>query len=274
MTPSPTERAEIAAALAEIACAAGEVLRAHHGGPCAHHLKEDGSPASVADLESEQLILAALAARWPGIPVIAEETCRAVRPAPLFFLVDPLDGTREFLARSPEYAVNIALVAGERPVAAALAAPGLGRVWFAGDTAREAPVVEGRPGADRAVRVRAAPAEGLTALVSGRHGDAATEACLAALPVAGRRGAGSALKFGLVACGEADLYVRCGPTMEWDTAAGDHIVAAAGGAVVTPDGGPIRYGGHGDGYRNGPFAALGDRGLGERIAERIALAAG
>jgi 3'(2'), 5'-bisphosphate nucleotidase len=269
-TISGPERERIAAVLAEIACAAGEVLRRYHRAPCPHALKPDGSPSSAADVEAEDLIVAALAERFPGIPVVAEERAQgggaALRPAETFFLVDPLDGTRDFLAGTPDYSVNIALVAGERPVAAALAAPGLGRVWWAGPETVEAPVVAGRPGAARPVRARPVPEAGLLALGSRRHGDAATALCLAALPVLETRPVGSALKFGLIAAGEADIYVRCGPTMEWDTAAGDHIVAAAGGCVVGSDGGPIRYGRQGPDHRNGPFAALGDPALAARLA--------
>ena len=260
------ERERIAEALAEIACAAGAVLRVHHRSPCPHSLKADGSPSSAADLEAERLILALLAARFPGIPVVAEETRHDARPADLFFLVDPLDGTRDFLAGTPDYSVNIALIAGARPAAAALAAPGLGRVWWAGIAAGEASVVEDRPGPGRPVRARRVPEAGLLALGSRRHGDPETAACLAALPVLETRSAGSALKFGLIAAGEADIYVRCGPTMEWDTAAGDHIVTAAGGRVVVPGGGPIRYGRFEAGYRNGPFAAMGDPALVESLS--------
>jgi len=270
-TISGPERERIAAALAEIACAAGEILRRYHRAPCPHALKPDGTPSSAADVESEDLIVAALAERFPGIAVVAEERAAAapggtLRPAETFFLVDPLDGTRDFLAGTPDYSVNIALVAGERPVAAALAAPGLNRVWWAGTKAVEAPVTAGRPGAGRPVQVRAVPAAGLLALGSRRHGDAETAICLSALPVLETRQVGSALKFGLIAAGEADIYVRCGPTMEWDTAAGDHIVAAAGGCVVVPGGGPIRYGQHGPDHRNGPFAALGDPSLAPCLA--------
>lgn len=268
-TISGPERERIAAALAEIACAAGEILRRYHRGPCPHALKPDGTPWSAADVEAEDLIVAALAERFPGIAVVAEERAArggAAAPAGTFFLVDPLDGTRDFLAGTPDYSVNIALVTGARPVAAALAAPGLARVWWAGTTAVEAPVVAGRPGSGRPVHARPVPEAGLLALGSRRHGDAATETCLAALPVMETRQVGSALKFGLIAAGEADLYVRCGPTMEWDTAAGDHIVAAAGGCVVVPGGGPIRYGQHGPDHRNGPFAALGDPALAPLLA--------
>jgi 3'(2'), 5'-bisphosphate nucleotidase len=265
MTLSETQRDRIAATLAVIACEAGEILRAHHGGDCPHVLKPDGSPSSVADLQAEQLILSALAQACPGIPVVAEETCHNVAPADLFFLVDPLDGTRDFLAGNPEYSVNIGLVEGNRPVAAALAAPGLGRVWYAGTRAFEAPIRAGRPEGGRPVHARPAPAAGLVALVSRRHGDSETEACLAGLPIESRRGAASALKFCLIASGEADIYVRCGPTMEWDTAAGDHVLTAAGGCVVAPTGQPMVYGRHALSYRNGPFAALGDPAYADRL---------
>ncbi|CAO4166454.1 3'(2'),5'-bisphosphate nucleotidase CysQ family protein [Methylorubrum extorquens] len=249
-------RDTIAEQLAGIACEAGRILRGYHGSDCPHVIKPDGSPASLADTRSEELIVAALGRAFPGIPVIAEETSGTAQPAPLFFLVDPLDGTRDFLAGSEQYCVNIGLIQGDRPIAAALAAPGLGRVWAAGTTAREASIREGRPGAFRPVGVRAAPADGLVALVSRLHGDSDTDACLDRLPIAERRVTSSALKFCLIAAGEADLYVRCVPTMEWDTAAGDHVLTMAGGRVVGPDGATITYGHHARFYRNGPFAAL------------------
>lgn len=265
MTLSAQVRDRIATTLAEIACEAGEILRAYHGGDCPHVLKPDGSPASAADLESERLILDALARHWPDIPVIAEESSHDDPPADLFFLVDPLDGTRDFLAGNPEYSVNIGLIEGDRPVAAALAAPGLGRVWCAGVTAFEAAIEDGRPTAPVPIGVRAMPAGGLVALVSSRHGDSETEACLATLPIGERRGAASALKFCLIASGEADIYIRCGPTMEWDTAAGDHVLTRAGGRVVVPSGETITYGHHDLHYRNGPFAALGDPSYADRL---------
>ena len=250
-------RDPLAQRLAGIACEAGRILRGYHGGDCPHVVKPDGSPASLADARSEELIVAALRLSFPGIPVIAEETSCTAPPAPLFFLVDPLDGTRDFLAGHDQYCVNICLVQGDRPVAAALAAPGLGRVWAAGTTAREAAIVKGRPGAFHPVAVREAPADGPVALVSRLHGDSATDACLERLAVGERRVTSSAVKFCLIAAGEADVYVRCAPTMEWDTAAGDHVLTMAGGRVVGPDGGTVTYGHHGRFYRNGPFAALG-----------------
>lgn len=254
---APT-RDRIAASLMEIACRAGEILKKHHGGDCPHVLKPDGSPASEADVESEAFIIAELDRQWPGIPVIAEESSYDHPPAPLFFLVDPLDGTRDFLAGNPEYSVNIGLIAGDRPIAAALAAPGLGRVWGAGANAFEATFAAGRLEARVPIAVRPMPDKGLVALMSSRHGDVETAACLETLRVGATRSAASALKFCLIASGEADIYVRCGPTMEWDTAAGDHILTVAGGCVVAPAGRPMTYGHYTRSYRNGPFAALGD----------------
>ncbi|MFE1599133.1 3'(2'),5'-bisphosphate nucleotidase CysQ [Methylobacterium sp. ID0610] len=263
--PDAAERDAVAAALAEIACAAGVILRRYETGPCSHRVKEDGSPTTDADVAAEDSIVAALRARWPAIPVVAEESAGSCGGAPLFFLVDPLDGTREFLRGSGEYSVNVALIAGGRPVAAALAAPALGRVWSAGARAFQAPIVDGRPGPAVAIAVRPTPRDGMTALVSRLHGNPADEACLAGLPVGHRRPASSALKFGLIAAGDADLYVRSGPTMEWDTAAGDHILTQAGGCVVDPEGRPFRYGRAARHYRNGPFAALGDPAYAGRV---------
>lgn len=255
---SDASRDDVAASLAEIACGAGEILRRYHGGDCPHQLKPDGSPASLADMRSEEFIVAALNRLWPEIPVIAEETSGEAKAAELFFLVDPLDGTRDFLAGVPEYSVNICLIWNDRPIAAALAAPGLGRCWYAGSHALEAPMRDGRLGEPRPISARTPPREGLVALVSRCHGDAETDACLDSLPIVLRRVTSSALKFGLLAAGEADVYVRCVPTMEWDTAAGDHILAVAGGWVVGPDGARLTYGHRGRFYRNGPFAAFGE----------------
>lgn len=258
-------RDRIAGTLTEIASEAGEILKRYHGGDCPHVVKPDGSPASLADHAAESFILAALARTWPEIPVIAEESTYDHPPAARFFLVDPLDGTRDFLAGNREYTVNIALVSGDRPIAAALAAPGLGRVWGAGAHAFECAIVDGRPGVARPIAVRPVPDGGPVALISGRHGDAETTACLAALRLGATRGIASALKFCLIASGEADLYIRCGPTMEWDTAAGDHVLTTAGGCVVVAAGAPMTYGHYTHHYRNGAFAAMGDRGYADRL---------
>lgn len=258
-----TDADAVARLLAAIAVEAGRGLAAVADRGDGRLVKPDGSASTAADRDAERLILARLAAAFPEIPVVAEESAgEAAAHDGAFFLVDPLDGTSDFLSGEGEYSVNIALVSGGRPVAAALVVPPLDRVWAAGGRAVCAPVGS----TDwKAVRVRPCPAEGPTALVSRRHGDETTERLLAALPVGRRRTTSSAAKFGLIASGEADLYVRCGATMEWDTAAGDHILTRAGGTVVGPDRRPLVYGRGAAGYRNGPFAACGDLALIDRL---------
>ena len=252
--------------LGAVAAQAGRLLAAVADRTGGRRLKEDGSPTTAADLESERLILDRLGELWPGIPVMAEESAEAGPSGDLFFLVDPLDGTKDYLTGTGEYSVNIALVAGGRPVAAAIAVPSVGRVWIAGRRAEVGTTSADSVGGWEMVRARPQPGSGLVALVSRRHGDETTEACLADLGIAERRVASSAFKFCLIASGEADVYVRCGPTMEWDTAAGDHIVACAGGLVTGPSG-PLVYGRCGSGFLNGPFAAFGD----PRLAGRVTL---
>lgn len=261
---------EIALRLAEIALEAGHLLRGFESAGVGHRTKDDGSPTTAADLAAEELIIDRLGRSWPGIAVIAEETMNAAEPSELFFLVDPLDGTRDFLHGTGEYTVNIALVRGQRPVAAVVAAPAMNRLWIAGTTCLAGVVSDTGEIVWRPVRVRPTPATGLIALVSRHHGDEATEACLASLSIGTRRTASSALKFCLIASSEADVYVRCGPTMEWDTAAGDHILTRAGGCIIGAGGGILTYGHEERGYRNGPFAALSDEALASRLSLPVA----
>jgi len=258
----------IALRLAQIALEAGQVLRGLETALIGKRIKDDGTPTTTADLAAEELIIQRLGETWANVPVIAEETASTVQPDDLFFLVDPLDGTGDFIHGTGEYSVNIALIHGNRPIAAVVAAPALGSIWIAGERTRAGSIPD-EAGGDiewRDVKVRSAPQDGLVALISRRHGDHATEACLATLSIGTRRMASSALKFCLIASGEADVYVRCGPTMEWDTAAGDHILSRAGGSVIGPGGAPLTYGHEARGYRNGPFAALGDSALAPRLA--------
>lgn len=258
---------EIALTLARIAVEAGHILRGMENALIDKRIKDDGSPTTAADLAAEDLIIKRLAEAWPGVPVVAEETSSTAHTGSVFFLVDPLDGTGDFIHGTGEYSVNIALIRGNRPVAAVVAAPAMGQLWIAGTTALKSPFP--REGSDhfdwQEIKVRPAPEEGLVALVSRRHGDVATEICLSVLSIGSRRMASSALKFCLIASGEADIYVRCGATMEWDTAAGDHILSRAGGSVVGPGSRPLTYGHEDRGYRNGPFAALGDVALAPRL---------
>jgi 3'(2'), 5'-bisphosphate nucleotidase len=272
MRPDNQDANSIALKLAEIAIDAGRILRRMECAFIEKRIKDDGSPTTMADLAAEELIIRKLREVWPDVPVIAEETASHVLPDHYFFLVDPLDGTRDFIHGSGEYSVNIALIRGTRPCAAVVAAPALERVWIAGQTAQVAGIPpEGHRGlAWEPITSRRAPDNNLIALVSRRHGDQATEACLASLSIGTQRMTSSALKFCLIASGEADSYVRCGATMEWDTAAGDHVLACAGGTVIGPGGSRLTYGHADRGYRNGPFAALGDASLAPRLSLPIA----
>jgi len=244
---------------AAIALEAGERIVAIRARGYETLAKGDGSPLTDADLAAEAAILAGLAEAAPGIPVVSEEATERAVPPPgaAFILVDPLDGTREFLGPTGEFTVNIALVEGGRPVCGVVHAPALGRIWrgHVGHGAETAEVSAGL--AWRPVRARPRPAAGLVAVASRSHLDPATQAFLGRLPVAEHRSIGSALKFCLVASGEADVYPRLAPTMEWDTAAGQAVLEAAGGRVTTPEGAPFTYGKSADGWRNGPFVAWG-----------------
>jgi 3'(2'), 5'-bisphosphate nucleotidase len=215
-----------------------------------------------------------LAAWATPIPIVAEEATAAGAPmvvAERFVLVDPLDGTREFIARNGEFTVNVALIERGRPIAGAVYAPALERLWFAGARAFACAAPVGAdlppPEAWRALKVRAAP-PALTALASRSHCDPPTEAFLAGLPIADRRSAGSSLKFCVIAEGEGDVYPRFGPTMEWDTAAGDAVLRAAGGTTLSAEGGPLLYGKIAAGLRNGAFVAWGDPRAAARAAYR------
>jgi len=219
--------------------------------------KADASPVTRADEEAEAIIEERLAAAAPEIPIIAEERCAAQglpsAAPPRFWLVDPLDGTKEFISRNGEFTVNIALVECGRPRLGLVYAPALGRL-FAGGEGVGAWVEE--DGLRRAISTRAVPEAGLTVVGSRWHGDdAAVDAFLAGRRVAERAMVGSSLKLCLIAEGAADVYPRFGRTMEWDIAAGDAILRAAGGTVRTLDGAPLRYGKAG--FDNPDFVAWG-----------------
>lgn len=229
-------------------------------------LKSDGSPVCTADLAADRAAKDALARLLPGFPVISEETVGDAQPDAVFVLLDPLDGTREFLAGGDSYCVAIAVVVDGRPVAGAIAAPELGRLWYGGEHAfTQGFAADGALlGTPRRVAVRAVPAEGPVVLVSRFHGDGRSEGITAALCKGKGVPMSSAVKFGLIACGEADLHVRCGQTMEWDTAAGDAILSAAGGVILTLDGAVPRYGRADRQFRNPPFVAASSEGLARR----------
>ena len=254
-----------AAALAGIAHEAGRLILKHYAEGTETRAKADESPVTAADEEAEALILKRLAALAPGVPIVAEEEVAAGRLPKVgnrFFLVDPLDGTKEFIKRNGEFTVNIALIENGRAISGVVLAPAKARA-FVGDGANGAFELaapeDGTLDTSKAkpIRARKAPAGGLVVVASRTHRDTKTDEYLAAFRVADLVAAGSSLKFCLVATGEADLYPRLGRTMEWDTAAGQAVLEAAGGSVKTVDGAPFLYGKVAEGFANPYFVARG-----------------
>jgi 3'(2'), 5'-bisphosphate nucleotidase len=240
-----------------IARAAGAEVLSVYSRDCAARTKSDGSPVTEADHRAQEVICRGLAGLDPDLPIVAEEdgrlTSEDVRGSGRFWLVDPLDGTKEFLERNGEFTINIALIEAEKPVLGVVFAPALGRL-FASDLQSGAVVEDSDR--RRALSARKTPADGVTVVSSRSHGDPeALSRCLAGQTIAASICAGSSLKFCLVAAGEADLYPRLGRTMEWDTAAGDAVLRAAGGTVTDLEGRPLTYGK--PGFENPHFIAQG-----------------
>jgi 3'(2'), 5'-bisphosphate nucleotidase len=256
----------LAEGLLPAALAAARLQLTHRAAGVTATTKADGSPVTVADQESEAIILAALARLAPGVPVVSEEADAAGETPAVgasFFLVDPLDGTKPYLRGEPHFTINIALIEDRSPVLGLVYAPALEDLWVTtgprqAAAARLAP--SSAPGslADCGLlplRTRAPSPDRLSALLSQRHLDKATERFLEGYRIAERRAVSSSLKFGLLARGEADVYPRAGPTSEWDTAAGHAVLTAAGGCVTTLDGEPLLYGK--PRFRNPGFVAWG-----------------
>lgn len=226
-----------------LADSAGAVIMEHYRGDIEVKTKADSSPVTAADEAGEAVILEGLAKLTPEIPIVAEEKVAAGDIPDLdagpFWLVDPLDGTKEFISKNGEFTVNIALIGTDGPVLGVVLAPARERAWWgllgAGAYVRDA------GGQAALIKVRPAPARGLTAVASRSHSDAATEEFLDKAGVTERISAGSSLKFCLVAEGKAHIYPRFGPTMEWDVAAGHAVLLAAGGHVTTLEGAPFVY---------------------------------
>ncbi len=258
MSIPPSRFPELLVAVGLIARRAGEAILEIYGGDHGVRTKADDSPVTDADQRAEAIIVPALEALAPGVQVVAEEACAAhgmPQVGAEFWLVDPLDGTREFINRNGEFTVNVALVQHGVPVLGVVLAPALDRL-FVGAAGVGAWVEE--HGERRPIRVRAPGERGLVVVGSRSHGDAdALDRFLAGRRVAELRAAGSSLKFCLIAAGEADLYPRLGRTMEWDIAAGHAVLAAAGGRVERLDGNPMIYGKAG--FENPHFVAWGAR---------------
>jgi 3'(2'), 5'-bisphosphate nucleotidase len=248
-----------------VARAAAATLATSHSA-VAHHFKADLTPVTAADELSEAVILAGLDALLPGLPVVAEESVGRMKPVPLepsFILVDPLDGTREFLAGRDEFTVNLAVITHGVAIAGIVAAPARGLLWrgVVGGTAERMHLRLGQGQAKAygrsLIHTRPAPNR-LTVATSRSHLDENTEDFLARLPLAKRFLCGSSVKFCYLAQGEADVYPRLSPTHEWDLAAGCAILTAAGGTVVGADGRPLGFGRRAERFLVPGFVAWGD----------------
>ena len=244
---SPADDERMRGRLETLAIAAGQAIMRIAVGGLAVEAKADDTPVTAADREAEAIILAGLRQHYPDIPVVAEEEYAAglatQAPGDAFFLVDPLDGPRDFVAGRPDYTVNVALVRDGVPVIGVVHAPARNRLWsgLPGEASQADVDAEGRIIHRRPMRV-VAPSRPPRIVASRSHNTPETDAFIAQYPGAAIVSVGSSLKFCLVAAGEADLYPRFGRTMEWDTAAGDAILRAAGGMTRTLDGVPMRYG--------------------------------
>jgi 3'(2'), 5'-bisphosphate nucleotidase len=258
------DRALVEGLTEAVAAAAVAILRIGRG-DLDIRTKADASPVTGADEHSQALLLAAASRLMPGVDIVAEEMARLpAQPGDPFVLIDPLDGTKEYVAGSGEYTVNLAVVLAGWPVAGFIAVPAAGMLYrgiggFGAGRLRIRP--DGGLADPVPIRIRAASVGGLVATVSRSHLDPATVALLERIGVTTRLPCGSALKFCRIAEGAADLYPRLATTCEWDVAAGHALVEAAGGAVTSPSGAPLHYGNGADGYRVPSFIAWGDRAL-------------
>jgi 3'(2'), 5'-bisphosphate nucleotidase len=259
MNPSPGSKTLLDVAV-DLAVAAGRAVLDHYA-VTAFERKEDGSPLTLADRAAHRTIQEGLSRATPEIPLLSEESppeeIARRREWTRFWLVDPLDGTKEFLKKSGEFTVNIALIEGGEPLLGVVHVPVSGLTYFA-EKGRGAFVKAG-DAAPRPIRTRALAAEETLVLASRDHGGPALEAILARVPRARRSSAGSSLKFTLLAEAKADLYVRTGRTMEWDTAAGQCVVEAAGGRVTDFAGRRLVY--NKESLANPEFLAWADAGV-------------
>ena len=237
------EPKDLLADIVALADRAGDVIMQHYRGEIEVKTKADSSPVTAADEAGEAVILEGLSKLTPEIPVVAEEKVAAGDIPEVgdgrFWLVDPLDGTKEFISKNGEFTVNIALIDDSGPLLGVVLAPAREKAWWGwrghGAWMRDS------DGDAKKIQVRPAPAGGLTAVASRSHSDQATEDFLDKVGAKERISAGSSLKFCLVAEGKADIYPRFGPTMEWDVAAGHAVLLAAGGHVTTLEGEPFLY---------------------------------
>lgn len=255
------DRNKLTEVFRSLALQAGEViLQIYNADDFDVKVKSDDSPVTEADEAADALISAGLRAAFPDIPLVTEEQSEThSAQAPTFLIVDPLDGTKEFIHRRGDFTVNIALVENGSPTLGVVYAPAKGRLFYtdaSGQTVEETgPFDPEVIGESKPVKVSQPDNDALLVVASKSHRDEATDAYIGQYAVADSRSAGSSLKFCLVATGEADLYPRLGRTMEWDTAAGQAVLQGAGGRVVRfDDHTPFTYGK--PGYENSFFIAF------------------
>lgn len=267
MTSLISDRAALIEELRKISLRAGAAIMDHYHSEFEVIHKDDKSPVTAADRDAEALILESLKKALPEIPVVSEEAAAGGHIPEIghrFFLVDPLDGTKEFINKNGEFTVNIALIEDRAPVAGVVYAPAKDRMFFGygpGHAYEQTvkPDSDGKDGGSAPTPIAARkPAEdGLVVIASRTHRDTKTDEYLNLYKVKEFLAAGSSLKFCLVAAGEADLYPRHGRTMEWDTAAGHAVLLSAGGSVTQLDGTPLLYGKTERGLDNPYFVARG-----------------
>ncbi|MCL2716946.1 MAG: 3'(2'),5'-bisphosphate nucleotidase CysQ [Alphaproteobacteria bacterium] len=257
------EAARMMEALTAVVVGAGKAILGVNRAGMQVDGKSDGSPVTEADLAADRILTMGLRQTAPDIAIVSEEQVQALPPRDgSYFLVDPLDGTREFIAGRDEFTINVAIVSAGIAVLGIIAAPALGWIWrgIPGRGAERARITNGTIGAGEAIRCRPMPGFGKPwiAVVSRSHGDGEREAFITRRPNSVRHALGSAVKFCRIAEGGADIYPRLGPTSEWDIGAGCAIVTAAGGRVTSREGGEIRFGAGAPGFLVPGFIAWGD----------------
>ncbi len=251
---SVAELKDLLGVLCDLVISAGEASLVHYEKPdLVVMTKGDESPLTEADLEADRIICAGLKKAYSNIPIVSEERCNTHKfrtGYEPFFLVDPIDGTKEFLGKNGEFTINIALIENKIPVAGAVYAPALGRLFFA---AVGVGAFERSNGSERKLNCSRGRNDKLLAMASRSHIKPEVAEFLKLNDIENCVGAGSSLKFCLLAANEAHIYPRFGPTMEWDTAAGHIVLVAAGGSVKTLDGKDMLYGKRD--FRNSEFIA-------------------
>jgi 3'(2'), 5'-bisphosphate nucleotidase len=258
----PAKAAQLLDDLTAIVARACSEIRAISPSTVVPRMKDDQSPVTAADEASEATILRGASRLLPGVSVVSEESAGST-PNQLdrsFLIVDPLDGTREFLAGRDEFTVNLAIVTRGVPIAGIIAAPKRGQVWrgVVGMKAERLRLLDDGADHPQTIHTRGWPRHGAIAAVSRSHLDAATDAFLVSLGSPTRNASGSAIKFCQVAEGTADVYPRLAKTCEWDVAAGHALVVAAGGVVTSPQGLSLAYGRAAENFRVPAFVAWGD----------------